>query len=162
MLLTLCVPLRVQEASDTAHEAAEAVLKPQTSASYYNEEPDSEAQAQPDEGGGATAHPATDEDRFLSLATGEAQADAPDVGEAPTESSAHNALPSQQQPDPATDPHAAEQGSSAPQGKIEQGRQPASEHAGAHEGGHYAPSALLKNPAAEVAADQAPSLDHLG
>ncbi len=138
------------------------MLKPQTSASYYSEEPSSEAPVQPDEGSSVAAQPAGDEDQFLSLANGEAQADAPDVGQATTESSAHNNVTSQPQLSPATDPQAAEQSSGALHGTAEQEAQPASEHAGVIEGGQGAPDASVALPAADGAADQELSLDHLG
>ena len=152
----------LQEASDTAHEAAEAVLKPQTSAGYYSEEPSSEAPMQPGEGSSVAAHPAGDEDQFLSLANGEAQADAPDVGEAPAESSALEIMPPQPQLSPATDPQAGEQSSGALHRTAGQEAQPASEHAGVNEGGQNAPDGDEDTPAAGGAIDQESSLDHLG
>lgn len=157
------LPLCAQEASDTAHEAAEAVLKPQTSESYYSEEPSSEAAVQPDKGGSVEANPAGDEDQFLSLANGEAQADAPDVGKAPTGSDAHDALTSLPRRGPATDPHAAsDQCSSLLHGPAEQEAQPASEHAGVNEGEQDAPGAVMTMPAMEPAAEQESSLEQLG
>ena len=164
-IVTMRLPLWAQEASDTAHEAAEAVLKPQTSESYYSEEPSSEAAVQPDKGSSVAAHPAGDEDQFLSLANGEAQADAPDVGKGPPPGSgAHSALTFQPQRGPAaTDPPAAsDQCSGALHEAAEEEAQPVSEHAGVNEGEQDAPGAVVDTPAVEPAADQDPSLQHLG
>ena len=152
----------VQEASEIAHEAAEAVLKPQTSESYYSEEPASHTPAHPEGGGNAAAHPAAEDDRFLSLATGEAQADAPHVGQAPLESSALEPSMSQLQLNPEADSHAAEHHPSA---LYEPAQQPASEHKDGQDAPSAAlagPSAVIHSPAPKLASDQDSSLDHLG
>ena len=92
----------LQEASDTAHDAAEAVLQPQTSAAFYGEQAGAGSQAQPLGGSAAAAQQAqsiAEDDRFLSLARGEAQADATDVGAPPADplTAAHTVPAAQEQ-----------------------------------------------------------------
>ena len=95
----------LQEASDTAHDAAEAVLQPQTSAGFYDEQAGAGSQVQPLGSSAAAAQqvqPLAEDDRFLSLARGEAQADATDVGTPPAESRAAQAAPAPQEQQPGT------------------------------------------------------------
>ena len=95
----------LQEASDTAHDAAEAVLQPQTSAAFYDEQAGAGSRAQPPGSSAAAAQqaqPLAEDDRFLSLARGEAQADATDVGANPTDPRAAQAAPASQEQQPGT------------------------------------------------------------
>ena len=157
--LTVSVQLRLQEACDTAHEAAEAVLEPQTSARFYGEESEAGAQTQPNDSSSLIAQPETDDDCFLSLATGEAQADATDVGKPPAESSAHDVAAFQPQLDLAPDHHATEHPSMLA-GSTEYGMQPGSA-LGNYEAGHGAPSAAVDTPATDYIADNESSIGQL-
>lgn len=157
--LKLSVQLRLQEACDTAHEAAEAVLEPQTSARFYSEESEAVAQTQPNDSSSLVAQPETEDDRFLSLATGEAQADATDVGKPPAESRAHDVAAFQKQLDLAPDHHAAEHPSMLA-GSTEHGMQPESA-LGDNEAGQGAPSAAVHTPTTDYIADDEASIDQL-
>ena len=151
----------MQEASDTAHEAAEAVLEPHTSAGFYDEESDAGA-------GDASAaaplqtQPAGNDDRFLSLATGEAQADATDVGSAPA-TSIDPVIPSYPpQPDLGMSQQATAEHPSSLPGSSQQEKQPASEQGGGVNARQAAASEGVGMPMKGYRADDEASIDHLG
>ena len=155
--------LWLQEASDTAHEAAEAVLAPQTSARFYDEEEDPEttAEAHPSNSSTAVAEqsqPVTDDDRFLSLATGETQADAPDVAKAPSMADTSAAQPQPESIEENMGQHASLSGRGP-----EPIAQPAVEAEPSHESSQAAHAGLVEMPAAEsYAADDEASIGTLG
>ena len=157
--LNVSVQLRLQEACDTAHEAAEAVLEPQTSARFYSEESEAGAQTQANDSSSVMAQPETDDDCFLSLATGEAQADATDVGKPPAESRAHDVAAFQTQLDLAPDHHAAEYPSMLA-GSTEHGVQTGTA-LGNYEAGQGAPSAAVHTPTTDYIADNEASIGQL-
>lgn len=139
------------------------MLAPQTSARFYGEEEDLEttAEAHPSDSSTAVAQqsqPVTEDDRFLSLATGEAQADAPDVAKAPS-----MADTSADQPQPESIEEIMGQHASVLGGAPEPVVQPAVEAEASHESSQTARAGAVDMPAAELyAADDEASIGTLG